>query len=45
VLLEEQEFDQSIDCFQKLCHADPTHTDGRAELAKAKQAKKNYLED
>ena len=42
--LEMKDFDPSIDCFYRICQLDPTHSDGKSELIKAKKAKKDFEE-
>ncbi len=41
-LLELQEYQQSVECLEKLVKVDPNHADGKAMLAKARKVKKQF---
>lgn len=42
--LELTEYKEAVECLTKLCSVDPNHADGRNLLAKAKKARKDYLD-
>jgi peptidyl-prolyl isomerase D len=42
--LETQEYAKAVDSLTNLCRIDPNHSDGRAELERAKKVKKDFQE-